>query len=839
MATRALSATSKTLLLTVGLALIGAGLAVTGGGRPLLDTELATHTYPRTLLLTAIFCLAELSLLHVEVRRQAYSITLAGLPLALGLLIGTPRELIAARIIGSLVAFLLQRSPPIKIAYNLAAYTAEAAIDATCVHALLGHPAHLSAQVAATCLLIIALVDQLMSVLVIVIITWHQGALSRRESAEVMLPALLGSGFATTGAVTALLLVGRGALGDTVLAVLVVSAAATYRGYQILHRRHQALEHLHDFVGLNTGEDPADVLAGRMLEQTRALMRATKAELIHTEAGVTSHLTVAEDGVLTICEDGWAATDWLVTRVRQDRQPALLPRATRDPKLKSWLSAQHAKDAVIVPLPNGAGDGVLLISDRLGDTGSFTTEDQTLLQTLAGHLSMAVRGSKLLDRLRYEATHDGLTGLANRTLLSQAIHTELAGAGRATLAVLLLDLDRFKEVNDTLGHHAGDCLLTVVGERLTATLPPDAVIARLGGDEFAILVPNLQDALTGAARSAEMLTAALAVPVELSEATVTTRASIGVALATAGCTQSDLLRHADTAMYAAKSGGGGVVFYDAELDRGRIERLALVADLHTALERDEFQLRYQPKLDLRTGQITSVEALVRWEHPRLGLLSPDAFVPLAESAGLIEPLTHLVLCAALQQAARWHDAGVDLTVAVNLSARSVNNPQLPSIVNDALLHAGVPAHRLVLEITESSVMQDADRAVDILQRIAAIGVKLSLDDFGTGYSSLAYLQRLPVSEVKIDRSFVRELTAANPRSDLLVRSIIGLAASLQLRVVAEGVEDEATLQLLHRLGCDLAQGYYIARPETAEEITNHLATYPGVRALPNLHAVSA
>jgi len=303
--------------------------------------------------------------------------------------------------------------------------------------------------------------------------------------------------------------------------------------------------------------------------------------------------------------------------------------------------------------------------------------------------------------------------------------------------------------------------------------------------------------------------------------TLSVEASVGVATTDYAATASDLLRHADTAMYAAKTSGGGVHRYSPELDRGRAERLALVADLRLALDREELFLLYQPQVDLRSGRITGVEALVRWQHPRLGTLSPDTFIPLAESTGLIEPLTRLVLRSAVRACRRWLDDGLQLTVAVNLSARCVSNPALAAIVAAVLDEAELPPGVLVLEITESAVMADPDAAVPTLRRLVEAGIKLSLDDFGTGYSSLAYLQRLPIQELKIDRSFVRGLTGAasdQHASETLIRSIVGLAKALDLRVVAEGVEHAEAIDRLESLGVDCAQGFHLGLAESADRI---------------------
>ncbi len=815
-----------TLSLATGLALSAATLVVLDDGGPALTGSRYLTPLALAGILTVLFCVTDLCLLHIEVHRQAYSVTLAGLPLLLGVLLCDSRELVAARVVGSAVAFAIQRAPLVKVGYNLAAYSAEAAVDATLVHLLLGHPGGLSPAAAVVGYPVVLVVDLLMSLLVIQVISWHQGRLTLGQGVEVFLPSVVCTVLTTTAGFAVLILLDEGPLGAIVLAVSAAAAGTAYRGFQLLHRRHQSLEQVHAFVGLESGSQTVEAVAARMLGQVRTLMRATSAELLLVDGADAVQFSVGQDGALRTDRAGWAGTDRLVAGVRTDDVPYLVPAGTRRSSDRAWLRSRGVTDAVIVPLPRSTGEGALMVLGRLGDTGSFTREDQSLLATLAGHLAVAVRSGTLLERLRYEATHDVLTGLANRALLEETVRAT-AGADRgAGAAMLLLDLDRFKEVNDTLGHHVGDALLRAVATRVRDALPVGATVARLGGDEFAAFVPG-----AGGVRAvhalAETLAETLAAPVELPEATLSARASIGVALATRGTGDADLLRHADTAMYAAKGAGVSVVVYSAELDRGRAERLALLADLHLALDRGELELRYQPKLDLATDRIESVEALVRWRHPRLGLLAPDVFIPLAEANGLIGELTRQVLAEALRQCAAWRTEGIDVAVAVNLSARSVADRALPEQVSAALLAAGVPGTKLILEITESAVMDDPDRAVLVLERIAAIGVTLSLDDFGTGYSSLAYLQRLPVSEVKIDRSFIASLRADRGETQLLVSSIINLATGLGHRVVAEGAEDAATVDLLRRLGCHVVQGYHISRPELPDQVAACIRAHPG------------
>ena len=420
--------------------------------------------------------------------------------------------------------------------------------------------------------------------------------------------------------------------------------------------------------------------------------------------------------------------------------------------------------------------------------------------------------------LAQQARHDALTGLPNRLHFRERLDgaiMELRNGG-TPLAVVLLDLDRFKEVNDALGHGVGDAVLQQVADRLRRTLRADDTIARLGGDEFALLLAGTDQA--SALGVAAKIRATLAEPIEVGGLTLDIGASIGVALGPQhGHDEATLLRRADLAMYAAKRAGEGISLYAPALDRDNAERLALTSELRGAIERDELVLHYQPKVALVDGRIIGVEALVRWQHPTRGLLRPDQFIPIAEQAGLIEPLTYWVLHTARSQQTRWQAEGVELNVAANLSAQSLRDSRLSAVVEEVLgRHPEVRA-RFELELTESMLMSDPARAGTLLAGLRALGVRIAVDDFGTGYSSLAYLKRLPIDDLKIDRYFLRDM-ASDPRDRALVQATIDLGHTLGLRVVAEGVEDAASLELLQRMGCDDAQGYYISRPATADAI---------------------
>ncbi len=421
-------------------------------------------------------------------------------------------------------------------------------------------------------------------------------------------------------------------------------------------------------------------------------------------------------------------------------------------------------------------------------------------------------------RSEHAARHDSLTGLPNRLAFHDSATEAIGDCERG--AMLLMDLDRFKEVNDTLGHHYGDLLLQRVAERVREDMHPDDEIARLGGDEFAIFSPG-SDGQTGLSL-ARRIAESLRTPIELGDIVLDAPASVGIALFPEdGTDVSTLLQKADVAMYRAKETHADPTLYEECYDHHSPAKLALTADLRTAVDSDAIVVHYQPVLDLGTGRVMSVEALVRWQHPDLGLLPPGSFLDIAEQTSLIKPLTQRVLETSLLQAAQWAEDGVEVAVAVNISTRVLNDPHFVRGVTRALDDANVPPARLKLEVTESTLMADPTLARSVLQELAELGVTISIDDFGTGYSSLAYLADLPVAEVKIDQSFVRRM-AAGSRETIIVASTIDLAHNLGMRAVAEGVEDPGLRPQLQALGCDSAQGYAISRPLPEFEATRWL-----------------
>ncbi len=453
--------------------------------------------------------------------------------------------------------------------------------------------------------------------------------------------------------------------------------------------------------------------------------------------------------------------------------------------------------------------------------GRTVAADVDFVQALANILADAIQQRETEDRIRYQALHDPLTDLPNRVLFLDRLGHALTRPG-AEVAVVLLDIDNFKLVNDSLGHSAGDELLRKIAPRLTDALRPGDTIARLGGDEFVVLLEHVADE-RAAARVAERIVTAFELPFELSAGEHFAKASLGIAIA--GGEEEDpaaLIRDADAAMYQAKARGRArFEVFDGAMRARTVKRLSVENDLRRALERDELRVAYQPIVSLKDGSIAAAEALLRWSHPERGLIAPADFIPVAEESGLIEPIGRWVLNAACAQAAQWHalrPAAPPLGIAVNLSVRQFTQRDLEATVAGALAASGIAPSSLCLEITESVLLDEPDTVSETIKGIARHGVRFALDDFGTGYSSLAYLTRLPIDGLKVDRSFVDEL-GSSARSTAITTAIVRMAQALSIEVVAEGVETQAQLDTVRDLGCELAQGFYFHRPLEASAVT--------------------
>jgi diguanylate cyclase (GGDEF)-like protein/PAS domain S-box-containing protein len=570
--------------------------------------------------------------------------------------------------------------------------------------------------------------------------------------------------------------------------------------------------------------------------ETEAILDITVSALrgLHPPPHVAVHMqepdddalqTVASAGIGGLMAPGAAGAlaAWLQARALAERRPSVSDDLGAETQLPPAAARERdaagVRAAVALPLlyrEVALGSITLLYPEahRFGDIelDSFTAIGNTV--------ALALASARHVDGLEYLAHHDSLTGLPNRMHLHREFaHLLSARAPDApAAALLLLDLDRFKEINDTLGHHIGDLLLQQIGPRLGPVLGAEpGVLCRLGGDEFALLLPAI-GAVERARELAQRMLSALREPFLIDAMQLLMDASMGIAMHPSdGRDSHALLRSADVAMYEAKRKGGGIAVYDRSLDQNSPERLGLIADLNQAIRERQLVLHYQPKLDLRTGRNAGFEALVRWPHPRLGLLKPDAFLELAELSETIHPLTDLVLELAMAQLRAWRDAGIDSSIAVNLSARNLIDDRCVMTIRALMQEYRLEPGALEVEITETALMHDPEQAAVRLDRIAALGVKISVDDYGTGYSSLGYLHRLPINALKIDRLFVTDMRNG-VHDAVIVKSTIALAHGLGLIVVAEGVEDAETQDLLQGMGCDQMQGYHLSVPLPPEQL---------------------
>ena len=487
----------------------------------------------------------------------------------------------------------------------------------------------------------------------------------------------------------------------------------------------------------------------------------------------------------------------------------------KDPRLNSAIREALLKNninsGVVIPL---IYQEILLgcINLVYGNNRTFSDTELETFEAIGKTVSLSLANAQHMNSLKVMAHHDSLTGLPNRLLLHEHFHKTMLKNPEKSAALLLLDLDRFKEINDTLGHHIGDKLLQLVGPRLKdVDIPHETLICRLGGDEFTVVIYDINDR-TELFEYANALLTRLKKPFSIDSMILEIDVSMGVALYPAdGKDSHALLRSADVAMYEAKRKGGGITRYDRLADKHTPERLALIAELGTAIREGQLLQHYQPKVDMKSGEITGFEVLVRWQHPQMGLLYPDKFIHLAEVSDTIHYLTQAVLKRALAQQQRWREAGRRYSVAINLSARNLVDGRCVSFIENLMQYYGTEPGMLELEITETALMHDPDGAATLLNQLSNMGVKLSIDDFGTGFSSLSYLRKLPIDALKIDREFVIDMLL-NEQDSIIVKSTIALAHNLNLKVVAEGVEDQETMRTLHKMGCDFVQGYYIHKP---------------------------
>ena len=778
-------------------------------------------------VLAGCFGLAEVLVFHIEMRREAVSFSLSEVPLTLALFFASPLGLVVGRLVGEAVLLAVyERQQVRKILTNLAVFLAECTTALTVFHALPGnHDLARPISWAAAAAAVVA-ADAVGLAVVIIVMRWHGAPVEPARMAMTnLVTAVSNIGLAVLAAV----LLHTNPSAAALLLLLTAIFVVAYRGYSALSRRYSNLQLLYEFTRLVSGSKGPEIMLASMLKETRRLLRADAAAIVTVGGGDPISLWLGPDD--DIARQRPLPIEGLARLVAAGHA-VVIDRHERDDDRRALLEALGATDCIIAPLVEASqAIGVLVVADRETAVSTFDADDARIFETLANHAGMALENGRLIDRLHeqarqreHEALHDGLTELPNRAhflaRLGAAVIT--ARTGSTKVGVALLDLDHFKEVNDTLGHHHGDLLLREVAIRLRSTLPPSVALARLGGDEFALFTE--EEASPGELTElGHRIQNSFMHPFWVDGLGLEVGVSIGFALyPDHGVDPAMLMQRADVAMYDAKaSSTNRIEIYDPARDVNSPRRLALATDLRAAIEARDLTLCYQPKARMRDGVIHSVEALVRWRHPLYGNVPPDDFVPLAERTGLIHPFTDFIVEHGVQQLRSWTDSGLDLGMSLNLSMRNLLDASLPARIEGILAVTGIAPAKITFEVTETSVMAEPDKTLRVLHGLADLGVRLSIDDFGTGHSSLAYLQRLPVHEVKIDKSFVFAI-AADRSARAIVQSIIHLAHNLELVVVAEGIEDEATWNALQRLDCDDAQGYYLSRPIPAADIIEWL-----------------
>ncbi|MDT7570549.1 MAG: hypothetical protein QOE05_723 [Actinomycetota bacterium] len=794
--------------LTACLAAAAAVLHVVGVlGQP---SPLLHGTAP-WLALAALFALAESAVVHVTIGREAHTISFSELPFVLGLFLLPPDAVVTARVLGGAVAlFWPRRQPVVKAAFNVAHWWLGAIVAVLVWNLLKSSGTDFTVRTFVAALAAAVMVELVSSISVYGVILLRGGTV--RPSA--LLTGLVGSCANACFALVGLVVWHTDWRALWIVAGLAAFIVLSHRAHLALLRRHDAMERLHEFTRrIGGGDLHLEAVVHEVVTGVRELLEVAVVRLDLHETELYPSAAWVGDGVgVRPC------------------QPDLRV-------IETFAGVAHRGthiDSLRVELHGEAGPiGSITVSGRVGDVGGLEQSDLRLLEAVAGHAAIGLHNGRLADRLRdqvsenaHQAMHDSLTSLPNRLMFDRAATKALATTD--TCAVLLLDLDRFKEINDTLGHAAGDAVLQEVGSRLSGIVGDAACVARLGGDEFAVVMTdaNLRDATD----FAERIRAALLAPLDIVGVTLTLDASIGIALSPEhGTDIATLLRRADVAMYAAKDTHGSVVVYAPDRDHNSAARLALVADLRAAIANGDLVLAYQPKTQTLGREVHGVEALVRWQHPVRGMIPPDDFIGIAEQTGLIAPLTEWVLRTALTQCRQWLEQGLDLSVAVNISPRTLHDPSFTQQLISLLAETRVPASRLTLEITEGALMADPERAIDVLWELRRSGVRLSVDDLGVGHSSLSYLKRLPVHEIKIDKSFVTGMVDDGD-DEAIVTAVIAMVHKLRMTVVAEGVEDERTLVRLAELGADIAQGYWMSRPVPAAEIAPWIERWTGAPA---------
>ncbi len=783
--------------------------------------------------LAPAFYLAEVFAVHLHFRKQAHTLSLSEVGLAFGLFFASPASLLAANVVGATAALVInRRQRAIKLAFNLAELPLCTGVGLYVFRSLV-NDGQTGPRVWAVTMLAAATAHVLGIVLVSGVIAVAEKRLSAPQLPQTLGISLVGAAATTSLGLAGVVLVDRDPASGLLLVAPVIVCGIAFRAYMAQREQREHVEFLYESMRATQSAPDFGQAIGRLLGSARRLLRAEYAEILllplQTDGPPLRSVSADDNHLLIETDVRRTPGDELALRISGAGRAALLGRRREPHLLDSVLASRNLGDAIVGSLRGDDGPfGLLIVGDRVGDVTTFGADDVDLFETFAGHASVLLENGRLehslakvtelKEELKHQAYHDTLTGLPNRFHFVESLAERLKERGPGTrIAVLYVDLDGFKSVNDTWGHHVGDELLAQVGARIRGVVRAGDLPARLGGDEFAVLVDHADD--EAAEHAAQRLTAALITPFALSACETSVHASIGIAISGPHAeTAEDLIRTADLAMYTAKEGEARP--HEPRAHRG-------TDDLEHAVERGEIDVRYQPIVSLKDGGIHAFEALVRWRHPERGLLLPADFIGAAESSGLIVDIGMDVAERALSFAGNWP---TEIGLWLNFGPVELAHDRLIPTLAAALARSGVAADQLTVEITESSLLRNEHTALASMHKLRELGAHLSIDDFGTGYSSLSRLSEFPVELLKIPKPFVTRLVGEEG-DELFVDAILRLAESLDLVTVSEGVEQVPQLQRLLQLGCALGQGFLFSQPLAETEVLDLLADPDRYRGL--------
>jgi diguanylate cyclase (GGDEF)-like protein len=824
---RGLSRAGAVWIYVIALAAAAAAcwIVVVHGLHPLMQPALPTWT------VAGGFLCAELCVVHLQFRRSAHSFSLGDVPFVFGLVFLGGDALVIAALVGTgLVWALHRRLPPVKLAFNLTQLALAVCLAAMIVHATSGGASDLDPR-AWLGLYLATITSGAVTILSIAgAIAIAEGGMRLRTLAQMFAMNAVVTLTNVSLAVTAALVVSTDARAIPVLVVPALTVFAAYRAYISERQRHEKLEFLYEANRtLSRSPEVAEALEGLLVRSLEAFRSEVAEVLLFGADGVARRTTHGPgDQRLTMVEADRAIAEELAGMVDGERPVVSLTPPFGSARLRAHFEDRGIRHAMVAMLPGEQRTmGTIMLANRFGLERAYRHEDLRLLEALANNAAVALQYDRLeqavakletlQEQLHHQAYHDPLTDLPNRTLFMERVREELARSEGEAAAVLFIDVDDFKTVNDSLGHGVGDALLVSVAERLRSCVRPEDIVARLGGDEFAIMIPGVSDPLAQGRRVARRILDGFRMPVQAGPELVSVHLSVGIADSRHGEDGDELVRNADVAMYQAKSKGKArYEHFEPSMADAILRRHDLKEELAKAIEREQLVVQYQPIVSLETGQVTAAEALVRWEHPVRGLVPPSEFVPLAEETGLIVPIGRHVMREACRQAVRWQEAGDGerLRMHVNLSVVELHDPGAVKSILRSLEATGLNPGQLVLEITESQLIGDAAASARRFQELRELGVRIALDDFGTGYSSLSYLHSLPLDALKIAKPFVDGLLS-DGREASFAAMIVDLARTLELEVIAEGIETAEQVGALRALGAELGQGYLFARPSAA------------------------